>query len=202
MIFDFDGTVANTSEHVIPLLDELADEFGYRRAGPEEQSDLSHLATREVAERLGLAWDKLPLLAARVRELMTSRMGRVQPCAGMPAALAALRARGVGVGMLTSNKRENVEAFLAHQPSLQFDFISAGSGFFDKHTRLHQLLTRHGLTLGETCYVGDEVRDVEAARELGMCMVAVGWGYTAPQLLAASAPDHLLNDPTQLLALI
>lgn len=202
MIFDFDGTIANTSDHVNALLNELADEFGYRRARPDELSELSQLATRAVADRLGLAGDKLPLLAARVRELMTSRMASVQPCAGVPSALAELRARGVGVGILTSNKRENVAAFLDHNPSLQFDFISAGSGLFEKHTRLRGLLQQHGLALAETCYVGGEVRDIGAARELGMCMVAVDWGFLCPAAVGCSEPDHLFSDPAQLLTLV
>ena len=68
--------------------------------------------------------------------------------------------------------------------------------------RLQRLLKKHGFALAETCYVGDETRDIEAARGLGMRMVAVGWGFSAPELLSAKEPDHLLTHPSELLSLV
>jgi phosphoglycolate phosphatase-like HAD superfamily hydrolase len=35
-----------------------------------------------------------------------------------------------------------------------------------------------------------------------MTMVAVAWGFSASQLLAASQPDHLLREPSELLTLL
>lgn len=201
MIFDFDGTIADTYEPVIAVLEELAGEYGYRRAPREEYPELGGLRPRDLADRIGLPWHKLPLLVARVRKEMASRMSSVQPCRGMPEALLQLKARGVTLGMLTSNNRDNVAAFLARHPMLQFDFVSTGSGLFGKETRLRRLLKKHRLELGETCYVGDEVRDIDAARALGMRMVAVTWGFSSAQLLAAESPEHLVRDPLELIAL-
>lgn len=202
LIFDFDGTIADTFTPVISILNGLADEFGYRRAAPEELAELTRLELRELARRMGLAWHKLPLLAVRVRKEMMHSMPNVRPCPGIEPVLSELRARGLGVGILTSNNRENVEAFLAHNPGLTFDFISAGSGLFSKQKRLSRLLARRGLALEHTCYVGDETRDIEAAQALGMRVIAVGWGFSAPQLLAAKRPDHLVMNPAELLSLV
>lgn len=202
MIFDFDGTLAGTFEPVLQVLDGLADEFGYRRAQPGEIPELMKLSVRELAERMNLSWHRLPLLAARVRKEMTRMMPQVKAIPGIETALSELRGRGVRLGILTSNKRENVDVFLANHPQLVFDFISTGSGLFSKHHRLAKLLKQRKLALAETCYVGDEVRDIEAARELGMTMVAVSWGFSASQLLAASHPQHLLHEPSELLTLV
>jgi phosphoglycolate phosphatase len=202
MIFDFDGTIADTFDAVVDVLNELADEFGYRRAAPDEMATLTSLGLRELADRVGLAWHRLPALAIRVRKEMTRRMPAVQPCRGMASVIAELRQRGVRTGILTSNKRDNVESFLAHNPGLMFDFVSTGSGLFSKQTRLKRLLATQGLSLAETCYVGDEVRDIVAARALGMKAVAVCWGFSSPQLLAASQPDHLFEDANELLTLV
>ncbi|HET8936252.1 MAG TPA: HAD-IA family hydrolase [Polyangiales bacterium] len=202
MIFDFDGTIADTLHAVIDVFNDLSDEFGYRRGTQKELQLFMGRGLRELAASVGLSWQRLPDLAVRVREEMSRRMHLVLPCPGMAPALAALRARGVGLGILTSNNRENVERFLEHHPTLQFDFISGGSGLFDKHTVLQSLLSARGLALADTCYVGDEVRDVEAARVLGMRAVAVTWGFSSSQLLAACNPDHLIADPNELLSLV
>ena len=202
MIFDFDGTIADTFTAAVATINELSTEFGYRPAQPDELSALTKLETRELTQRMGLAWHKLPAVLLRVRQEMTRKMPNVRPCEGVVPALAQLRQRGIGVGILTSNSRENVNAFLAHNPELVFDFISTGSGLFGKQKRLQRLLKKHGFALAETCYVGDETRDIEAARGLGMRMVAVGWGFSAPELLSAKEPDHLLTHPSELLSLV
>jgi phosphoglycolate phosphatase-like HAD superfamily hydrolase len=202
MIFDFDGTIADTLGAAVGVLNSLADEYGYRVAQPEELPLLRTLSPRQITERMGLAWHKLPSLVMRVRKEMTRNMSSIMPFAGIAAALQGLRERGVRVGMLTSNSRENVAAFLAHQPSLQFDFISTGTGLFSKHVRLKRVLRSQGLAASDSFYVGDEVRDIEAAREVGLRMIAVSWGFADQQLLAASGPDHLITRPEELLTLV
>jgi len=202
MIFDFDGTIADTLHAVIDVFNDLSDEFGFRRGTQEELQLFMGRGLRELATCVGLSWERLPDLAVRVREEMSRQMHLIQPCAGMVPALLALRARGVRLGILTSNNRENVERFLEHHPTLQFDFISGGAGLFEKHTVLQSLLATQGLASADTCYVGDEVRDVEAARVLGMRTVAVTWGFSSSQLLAACNPDHLIADPNELLTLV
>jgi phosphoglycolate phosphatase len=202
VLFDFDGTIADTFEAALHVLNDLADEFGYRRAAPEEIEALRALPAREVAARLGVAWHKLPLIAARARQEMARSMSSIQPCLGIPDALRALRERGLRLGLITSNNRQNVETFLAAQPDLSLDFISAGSGLFSKHRRLKRVLQKQRIPIAEAWYVGDEVRDIEAARTLGLRMIAVGWGYCAPSLLMAAGPDHVINKPSELLDLV
>jgi phosphoglycolate phosphatase-like HAD superfamily hydrolase len=202
MIFDFDGTIADTFHAIIDVVNELADELEYRRGTPEELAHFMSLGLRELADRVGLDWQRLPALAVRVREQMSRRMHAVAACRGVVPVLESLRGHGVRLGILTSNNRGNVDSFLAQHPELSFDFISTDSGLFSKHDRLADLLATHGLELADTCYVGDEVRDVEAARALGMRAVAVTWGFSSSQLLAACNPDHLIADPSELLSLV
>jgi phosphoglycolate phosphatase len=202
VLFDFDGTIADTFEVALQILNGLADEFGYRRAAPEEIQALRALPAREVAAQLGVGWHKLPLIAARARQEMARSMSSIQPCPGIPELMRELRARGLTLGLITSNNRPNVDAFLAAQPDLKLDFISAGSGLFSKHRRLKRVLQKQRIPIDEAFYVGDEVRDIEAARTLGLRMIAVGWGYCAPSLLMAAGPDHVIAHPAELLDLV
>ena len=47
-------------------------------------------------------------------------------------------------------------------------------------------------------YVGDELRDIESCKKLGVPIVAVTWGYDSPQLLLSGNPDHIANTPGEL----
>jgi phosphoglycolate phosphatase len=196
-IFDFDGTIADTFVAVVHVLNSLADEFGYRVAAPAEIEQLRALPPRVVATTLGVAWHKIPLIAARGRKELLRSMPAVVPFEGVIEAIDTLRNGGMSVGLLTSNSRENVDVFLARHP-IAFDFISTGSGLFSKHRRLTAVLRRRKLSSAETAYIGDEIRDIEAGRSLGMRVVAVGWGYTAPELLRAQQPDYVVTEPDEL----
>ncbi|HEX4353198.1 MAG TPA: HAD-IA family hydrolase [Polyangiales bacterium] len=197
-IFDFDGTVADTFDAVVQVLNTLASEYGYRSADAAEVQQLRGLPPTEVAQRLGVAWPKVPQIVARVRKEMIRSMPLVQPCQGVPEALRLLQERGLSIGLLTSNSRENVDLFLERHP-IAFEFISTGSGLWSKHRRLASLMRRRKLIAAETAYIGDEIRDIEAGRKLGMRVIAVSWGYTAPSLLAQHKPDQLLTRADELL---
>ena len=198
-IFDFDGTIADTFQEVVAILNSLSGEFGYRVAAPSELEELRGMPPRAVAMRLGVGWHKLPAIASRARAELGKNMGRVRPFDGVPEALAELRARGLLVGLLTSNSRQNVDLFLSAHP-IVFDFVSTGSGLWSKHHRLARLLKRHGLRPEHAAYVGDEVRDIEAARALGVRAVAVAWGYAKPELLASMQPDVIASHAADLVA--
>ena len=198
-IFDFDGTLADTFVEVVSILNELSSEFGYRAAAPHEIEELRGVSPREVAKRLGVSWHKLPAIVTRARAELAKHMTQIRPFDGIPAALAELRARGVLVGLLTSNNRRNVDLFVSEHP-IAFDFVSTGSGLWSKHRRLARLLRQHDVAPEAAAYVGDEVRDIEAARALGARAVAVCWGYTNPELLAAQHPDVLVRQVADLVA--
>lgn len=190
-IFDFDGTIADTFEQVVRILNLLAGEFGYRQADAAEVDALRSMPAKDVAKRLGVRWHKIPAIVTRARNELSKSMGGILPFDGIPEAIAQLRDRGLIVGMLTSNNRKNVELFLAEHP-IELDFVSTGSGLWSKHRRLAKLMKQHELTRENTAYIGDEVRDIEAARELGMRAVSVGWGYSKTELLEAAKPDVLV----------
>jgi phosphoglycolate phosphatase len=53
------------------------------------------------------------------------------------------------------------------------------------------VIRRADVVPAEVIAIGDEVRDIEAARAVGIACGAVSWGYAAPAALRALAPDHM-----------
>ncbi len=73
------------------------------------------------------------------------------------------------------------------------------------HTKPHpapllEAARRLGVAPDRCAYVGDDLRDMQAARAAGMAALAAGWGYlgdTAP--IDAWGADAVLSDPNELL---
>jgi phosphoglycolate phosphatase len=202
IIFDFDGTVADSFETTLGILNSLADEFGYRPAEPHEVQELRGLSYREIGRRLGVSLHTIPFIAARVRRELARSMAGIRPFEALPEVLAQLRESGLSLGIMTSNSRRNVETFLAANEIDDFEFISTATNVWGKQRALKRLLRRRGLSIGATAYVGDETRDIEACKALDIEVVAVSWGYTLATQLSTQRPDRLIDHPSQLLDLI
>lgn len=201
LLFDFDGTVADTLGISRLILNDLAREFRFRELPEEELQAARNMGTREFIRHLGISNWRVPSVARRGLSLLHERIHEVKPIAGIPEALAALRDRGHRLGILTSNSQANVSSFLERHDLPHFDFIRTSSKLFGKGREMKRLLRDEGMAADDVLYVGDEKRDIEACRETGIRVAAVTWGYNSAEALSAMNPDFLLTAPGELLGL-
>lgn len=80
--------------------------------------------------------------------------------------------------------------------------IYGGVGVFGKGPALRQLLRDQNFDVTQAVYVGDELRDVEAAKSIGMRVVAVSWGFASRQNLEAAKPTGLADNPEELMRIL
>jgi phosphoglycolate phosphatase-like HAD superfamily hydrolase len=135
---------------------------------------------------------------------MKQEIPQVQPIAGMPLILKQLQQEShLQLGIVTSNQENNVRLFLeTHQLSHIFSFIRSGRTLFGKHKLLKKVLKQENLAPENVFYVGDETRDIEAARKTQIASVAVTWGFNSQQILQTYHPDFLISHPQELLEIV
>ena len=194
LIFDFDGTIADTLSAAVGLYNQFADENSFRRITPDELPRLRDLDVRGVLEDLDISKRKLPFLLARGRRLLKNNIASLPLIDGMAEILPRLRENAHYFGILTSNASENVEAFLeTHGLRDLFTFISSTTKLSGKHKHLRSIARTFSLNPAEMLYIGDEIRDVRAAKKAGIAMAAVTWGFNSRDSLAAETPLHLVE---------
>jgi phosphoglycolate phosphatase-like HAD superfamily hydrolase len=197
LIFDFDGTLADTLPHLLALSNRLASEYGYRQVVEEDIEALRGLHAREVIRWLGVPWYKLPRLARRFRAELHHEMPLVAPVESMPAAIAQL-APDFGMGIVTTNSVDNVRSFLTTHRMPHFAFVCSSPRLLGKQRTLKWVLREQRLLSADTLYIGDEVRDVEAARACGLDALAVSWGANDAYTLKRASPYAMVHDPGDL----
>jgi phosphoglycolate phosphatase len=203
VIFDFDGTIADSFDAVLKIVNQMAIEFGFEPLNPAEVKRLRNLSSREIVRQSKVSMLRLPILLRRLKTELNREIGQLQPIEGMPEALATLKQRGDRLGIVTSNSRENVEAFLkAQNLDDLFDFIYSGMTIFGKGKILKRILRENHLNGGAVFYVGDETRDIEAAQKTGIQVVAVSWGFNSKQALLEQMPDFLIDQAHELVKAI
>ena len=91
--------------------------------------------------------------------------------------------------------------FLEHNELDFFDFIGTSSKIWNKNWGLKTLMDDHDLKLCDVIYIGDETRDIKAAKKAGIRSAAVTWGYNSCRVLEAQNPDYLIHHPEELFQL-
>jgi phosphoglycolate phosphatase len=203
VIFDFDGTLADSLEAVRRIFNRLAGEFGVREVSAGEVPALRHLNLRSLLKTLEVKKRHLPSILRRGKAMLREEMPNLGPCPGVLEELATVRANAVRCGILTSNSVENVEVFLQRFGVRDhFDFIESCRKLKGKAKYLRAIARNHSLKPSEMLYVGDEVRDVKACRKAGVPVVAVTWGFNSAEALAESKPAWMVDEARSLAKLI
>jgi phosphoglycolate phosphatase len=203
IIFDFDGTIADTRNTVVKIANQLAVEFNYQPIDEEELLRLSHLSSREIIQQSPVPLYKIPFLLRKLKKELNKEISRLKPFSGIAESLTLLRENGYRLGIITSNIEDNVIAFLKNNKlDLFFEFIYSGITLFGKDKIINKLIKNHKLAVDKIIYVGDETRDIEAAKKSKIRVIAVGWGFNSPNILAEYQPDFLVTHPQELVTII
>ena len=199
LLFDFDGTVADTRTMALRILNELSEEFRFRSLPDEELPEARNMTTQKLIRHLGIRRWRVPKIARRGLVKFHERIHQVEPILNVPAILQQLHERGFRLGILTSNSEANVSAFLKHHQITCFEFIRSSSKLFGKSREIRRIMKEHQLQPEDLIYIADETRDIEATHAIAVRMAAVTWGYNSAEVLRSMNPEFLFDKPEQLL---
>ena len=206
VIFDFDGTLADSAGWLFGVLNQVADRYGFRRVGEAEIAMLRGRDNREIVRYLGVPAWKLPRIAAHMRRRAARDAVAIPLFEGTRRVLLALAERGVATAVVSSNSEANVRRILGPECARLVGLYECGASLFGKAARFRRVLESAGARQEEAICVGDEARDLQAASEAGLASGAATWGYATRELLERQRPtmvfasmDDMLDklaDPT------
>jgi len=202
ILFDFDGTLADTQELAFDILNSVAPEFGIRPITREEIPALKKMSAWQLLrQRSGIPlWNvfKIRRLERRVRAEFLNRADDIHLFSGIPEMMRNARAAGYELGVVSSNAPGIVREVLARE-GVEVNFVHAGSRFFGKAGAIRAACAAYDVDRSHAVYVGDELRDIAACKKARIDMVAVGWGFNAADALqgagakVAKTPQELLG---------
>ncbi len=201
LIFDFDGTLADTFGIGVIEFRKL---FKNNKQLTDDATieKLRGMTAREAFNFVGIKWWQLPKIAYRAREVIRREIVNIKSFDGMSATLRQLHDDGVSMMIVSSNSTKNIHVFLQNnQMEGYFEHVYGGSGVFDKAKALKRIMRHNGLNPAECVYIGDEARDMEAARRADMRSVGVTWGFNNRHALEITKPEVLIDKPKDLLRL-
>jgi phosphoglycolate phosphatase len=202
VIFDFDGTVADSKERAFGLLSELSDKYEFRKIAREEADALTLMSMKERLKFLKVPLVQVPFMILDLKKNYAAIVPFIQPFSGIKEVLLSLKQQNIKIVIISSNSVENIQKFLKKNNLDIFETIHSQSHLFGKHRSISALLRNLKIKPQDVIYIGDEHRDIEACKKANIKIISVTWGVDPLSLLQKANPDFIVDAPADILKVI
>lgn len=200
VIFDFDGTLVDSLPVVIKIFHQVVPDFPLPES---ELAKLREMPPREILKYSGIPYWRLPKLMIQGKRLLGQHLDELKVFPGIHQVIESLHQAGYQISVVSSNSEDNIRKVLKREGIEQyFAGVYGNVGLFTKTRAFKVVLRDQQATAAEAIYVGDEVRDIEAAHKGNIPIISVTWGYNGEAILKKYQPTYLAHTPTELLKII
>ena len=215
VMFDLDGTLIETAPEIFDAVNDTLRRFDLPDVTQQQVNDWIGHGTRELLiqalaytgktnDAAVRASDSLVLIAAEFDKNYQLRCGtRSQVYPKVRETLVALRQRGVKLAVVTNKEgRYTATVLNAHQMMPLFDRVVSGDTLARKKPDplgIQSCLTEFGVSAARALFVGDSSIDVATARNAGVAVWALPYGYNMGQPIESCSPDRVIPDCSALL---
>lgn len=208
VLFDFDGTLMDSSEGIFKSLvyafeadgKPVPDEATLRKfIGPPIYDSFKNL--------FGYKDEKIDWMIAKYRERYRAIGYReVEVYAGIPALLQRLHQNGIKIATASSKPRVFVEKILEEQNLLSYFSYIGGTEFdnisSDKTKIIENAMRALGVSPAETLMVGDRLYDICGAKGAGVPCIAVLYGFGSREEFLEYGADYIVGTAKEIETLI
>ncbi len=207
IIFDFDGTLADTRRGILDTAQEVLRRMGREPADEQALAATIGLPLRENFTRgAGFSETEADEAVAIYRSIFDEvAVPSITAFPGVEEVLSTLDARGIPTAVATSRGQRSLELLMHH---LGLDRYIPPERCFGVETVarpkpapdiIYVILGKLGVKPEETLVVGDTTFDIEMGKAAGCFTCGVSYGNQSAGQLAGASPDYLLDDLRKLL---
>ena len=199
ILFDFDGTIADSFSIFLHCMNKLSDAYGYAKI--QDSAEYRKKGMRRiVSEDMKISSEMILPFSDRIR-IEIEESYRVLPLFPHVKALVGELRKYHTLGIVSTNSKAIVQRTLKKE-GLDIDLLYADISLGQKGKVLKNIAGNDLGASSNFIYVGDECRDIEACLMVGIPIVAVAWGFDSKEDLQSYHPDHLIDDPSELLEIL
>ena len=215
VMFDLDGTLVETAPEIMDATNDTLRRFDLAEVTQQQVNDWIGHGTRELLIQALAFTGKTDVAAVRVSDSLgliahefdkhyQRRCGtRSQLYPQVRETLVALRARGVKMAVVTNKEGRYTATVLdAHQLTPLLDCVVSGDTLPTKKPNpagIAHCLAQFGVTKDRALFVGDSSIDVATARNAGVAVWALPYGYNMGAAIESCNPDRVIADCSVLL---
>ena len=207
IIFDFDGTLADTQRGILATAQEVLQRLGYPPADERALAATIGLPLKaNFTQGAGLSEEEADRAVALYRDIFDHVAIPVITCfPGVEEVLSTLAARGVPMAVASSRGQRSLEVLMQHLrldrhiPLQHVYGVETAARHKPAPDMLYVIMGKLGVTPEETLVVGDTTFDIEMGKAAGCFTCGVSYGNQSADQLAGASPHYLLDDLRKLL---
>lgn len=209
IIFDLDGTLLNTVPDLTTASNAMLAHFGYAPITQDQvMAYLGHGLGELVRNALPIA-SHIPVseaLSVFNSEYARVYRDRTEPYPGIVPLIQALHSQGIPLAVVSNKTQAYLDGLVTlHFPDHPFCAVIGEREDLPRKPDPLGLLTAAqamGTSVHETVLVGDTEVDAQAARNAGMGIIGVDWGFRPVEALHQAGVSVILSHPQEMLELI
>ena len=201
IIFDFDGTLADTEQFSLNIYNELAEKYNFNKFTKQQYEEAKKLPFSKGLALTGVPASQIVPLLNKGQKLLKAQINNVEPFTDkLKEIIESLKQQVEYVGIISSNTKKNIKRFLKNM-DIEVDFIKS-SPLFTKEIKITNIMHKLKLQQKDILYVGDETRDIISSNKAGVYSAGVTWGYNSAEMLEKENPTYLINQLSEIFDII
>lgn len=198
LVFDFDGTLIDSADILFAVVSEYLPTFTKESYLKEIKDYFLHGSFREILRAIYYEF-KLKPHSKKIKTQINLKILDAMFVTGIKEVLTELKNRGVKLIILSSNYKENIESVLTKNELNLFEEVYGEGHLLSKFRTLKKIANAN--KGADIYYIGDELRDIYAARKAGVPEVGVTWGLNKKEDFEDFKTKIILEKPEELLKL-
>jgi HAD superfamily hydrolase (TIGR01549 family) len=200
VIFDFDGTIADTLPIAIECAESVLGDMGLTDA---KINRYKNMTVRQLINELNVPYHRIPKYVVLARSFIKQNISSIKVFKGLDKVIKKLHDEGYRLYIVSSNSVENINKILSNNELNQyFESIVGGVGVFGKTIALKSTIKKYKIDKTSCIYIGDEVRDIKASNKVGLPVISVVWGFNGEKILTENNPEYIAKTPTDIVKII
>ncbi|MBU2875501.1 HAD family hydrolase [Marinobacter salexigens] len=204
VIFDWDGTLVDSVDHIAESLHQAATELGYPALEREAYRDIIGLGMVEALGRLypGISHDEMTAIREGYANYFFRKVTTPQSLFdGMADVVLDLQSSGRGCSVATGKSRKGLDpALVSSGLGAHFDITRCADETRSKPDprMLEEILLFYGIEPAQAVMIGDTRYDLEMAQRIGMPSIGVEWGVHKRDVLGSYGPRAIVDSVSDL----
>jgi phosphoglycolate phosphatase len=199
VIFDWDGTLVDSVEHIAESLHQAATELGYPQLEREAYRDIIGLGMIEALEKLypGISREEMTAIREGYGRYFFSKVTTPQNVfAGMADVVTDIRGAGLGCSVATGKSRRGLDMALDSSglgPHFNITRCADESRSKPDPAMLEEIVRFYGIEPADAVMIGDTRYDLDMAQRIGMPSIGVEWGVHKRDVLGDYSPHAIVD---------
>lgn len=202
VIFDFDGTLADSVAAIEEVVNIVLEKYKYKTITQKDLKSLREKNTIQILKEAKIPFWKLPFMMRYGFRIFDEKAKDIMPFPNIQSVFERLKKDNIKIGIVSSNSTPVILRFLEKYKFPEIDFLYTSRNLLGKSKMIKSCIKRNGLKDNQTIYVGDEVRDVEACKKIGITCISVTWGFNSEKALERVNQENVVANISELMSKI